>query len=123
MPATNSQKKAWVITGPTSGIGYRTALELGDHGTVVLVGRNQDKLTGVKKEIEAKSGSARTVVADMSDIVSVRRAAAEIIGLGLPIAGVLNNAGIIPAKPGKNKQGWELGFATNHLGPLAFTEV
>jgi NAD(P)-dependent dehydrogenase (short-subunit alcohol dehydrogenase family) len=123
MPVTNTQKKAWVITGPTSGIGYRTALALGDQGTVVLVGRNQDKLTGVKKEIEVKGGSARAVVADMSDIVNVRRAAAEIIGLGLPIAGVLNNAGILPAKPGKNKQGWDLGFATNHLGPLAFTEV
>ncbi len=30
-PPTNSQKKARVITGPTSGIGYRTALALGDH--------------------------------------------------------------------------------------------
>jgi NAD(P)-dependent dehydrogenase (short-subunit alcohol dehydrogenase family) len=29
MPANStSQKKAWVITGPASGIGYRTALEL-----------------------------------------------------------------------------------------------
>jgi NAD(P)-dependent dehydrogenase (short-subunit alcohol dehydrogenase family) len=33
-----------VITGRTSGIGYRTALELAAHGTVVLVGRNADRL-------------------------------------------------------------------------------
>jgi NAD(P)-dependent dehydrogenase (short-subunit alcohol dehydrogenase family) len=30
--------KAWIITGPTSGIGRRTALELAKHGTGVLVG-------------------------------------------------------------------------------------
>jgi hypothetical protein len=27
--------KAWIFTGPTSGIGHRTALELAKHGTVV----------------------------------------------------------------------------------------
>ena len=27
---------AWVITGPTSGFGYATALELAAHGTVIL---------------------------------------------------------------------------------------
>ncbi|MEW9702880.1 hypothetical protein [Paenibacillus sp. SI8] len=40
---------AWIITGPTSGIGRRTALELAKHGTVVLVGRfaqASDRRTG-----------------------------------------------------------------------------
>jgi NAD(P)-dependent dehydrogenase (short-subunit alcohol dehydrogenase family) len=39
--ASPGQGKAYIITGPTSGIGYRTALELARHGTVVLVGRNR----------------------------------------------------------------------------------
>ncbi len=38
-----AQGRAYVITGPTSGIGHKTALELAKHGTVVLVGRAQGK--------------------------------------------------------------------------------
>ncbi len=40
--------KAWIITGPTSGIGRRTALQLAEHGTVVLVGRDPAKLAAVE---------------------------------------------------------------------------
>ena len=36
-----AQGRVYVITGPTSGIGHKTALELAKHGTVVLVGRDQ----------------------------------------------------------------------------------
>ena len=36
---------------------------------------------------------------------------------------MLNNAGIMLSKPATSKQGWELTFATNHLGPLAFTDA
>jgi NAD(P)-dependent dehydrogenase (short-subunit alcohol dehydrogenase family) len=119
-----SPARAWVITGPTSGIGRRTALELARHGTVVLVGRDPAKLTEVQTEIQARPGGhAETVVCDLSDIPGVRRAAAQIAALGLPVAGVLNNAGIMPVRPGGSAQGWDLAFATNHLGPFAFTEA
>jgi NAD(P)-dependent dehydrogenase (short-subunit alcohol dehydrogenase family) len=115
--------KAWIITGPTSGIGYRTALELAKHGTVVLVGRNASKLDSVRTEIESSGGHAVTVVADLSDIASARSAAARIAELDLPIGGLLNNAGIFPARPSTSAQGWNTAFATNHLGPFALTEA
>jgi NAD(P)-dependent dehydrogenase (short-subunit alcohol dehydrogenase family) len=35
------ERKAYIITGPTSGIGLSTALELAKHGVVVLVGRDR----------------------------------------------------------------------------------
>ncbi|MCZ9882425.1 SDR family NAD(P)-dependent oxidoreductase [Arthrobacter sp. B2a2-09] len=114
---------AWVITGPASGFGHATALELARHGTVVLVGRSPEKLATVAAEIAGRGGAAVVVVADLSDVVSSRRAAAEITALDLPIRGVLNNAGVMLSTPATSKQGWELSFATNHLGPLAFTEA
>lgn len=60
---------------------------------------------------------------DLSDLASVRRAAAEIIALGLPLAGLVNNAGIMQLRATKNAQGWDTAFATNHLGPFVLTEA
>jgi NAD(P)-dependent dehydrogenase (short-subunit alcohol dehydrogenase family) len=59
----------------------------------------------------------------LSDPASVRRAAAAIIALNLPIAGLLNNAGIMQMRATKNALGWDMTFATNHLGPFALTEA
>lgn len=128
MPKTTSLtspevRRAYVITGPTSGIGRATALELAKHGTIVLVGRDRQRLDEVKKTIEQRGQSAVSVVCDLSDIRSARRAAAEIAGLNLPIAGLVNNAGIMQMRPTKTDRGWDLTFVTNHLGPFALTEA
>ncbi len=115
--------KAYIITGPTSGIGYATALELVKYGTVILVGRNPEKLGQLQKEIKDRGHNAVPVVCDISDMKSVKRAAEQIIALQFPLAGLLNNAGIMPAKPAKSAQGWDMTFATNHLGAFALTEA
>jgi NAD(P)-dependent dehydrogenase (short-subunit alcohol dehydrogenase family) len=116
--------KAYIVTGPTSGIGRATALALAKHGTVVLVGRDRNKLDGVQRAIERKGQRAVSVVCDLSDLASVRRAAAAIVALRLRIAGLLNNAGIRQAGAAtKNALGWDMTFATNHLGPFALTEA
>jgi NAD(P)-dependent dehydrogenase (short-subunit alcohol dehydrogenase family) len=116
-------RKAYIITGPTSGIGRRTAFELAEHGSLVMVGRDHRKLDEMQKLIEQKGQHAVSVVCDLSDVASVCRAAEEIIALRLPIAGLLNNAGIMQMGPTKNSLGWEMTFATNHLGPFALTEA
>lgn len=121
--ASPEERKAYVITGPTSGIGYRTALELAKHGTVVLVGRDPGKLDRVGETIERAGGHAVSVACDLSDPASVRRAVAEIAALGLPLAGLVNNAGTAQMRATKNAQGWDTVFATNHLGPFALTEA
>ncbi len=118
-----SERKAYIITGPTSGIGRCTALELAKHGTIVLVGRDRDKLDAVQTAIAQRGQHAVSVVCDLSDLASVRRAAAEIIAQHLPIAGLLNNAGIMQMRPTKNALGWDMTFATNHLGPFVLTEA
>ncbi|MFF0705977.1 SDR family NAD(P)-dependent oxidoreductase [Streptomyces tendae] len=115
--------KVYVITGPTSGFGRRTALELAKHGTVVLVGRNAAKLDDVRSIIEGRGGKAVSVLCDLSDLTSVQRAVAQITELGLPITGVLNNAGIFPNRAATNALGWDIAYATNHIGPFVFTET
>jgi len=118
-----SYNKAFIITGPTSGIGRATALELAEQGTVILVGRNPKKLDELQNIIEQKGQHAVSVVCDISDIISVKHAVQQIIELGLPIVGLLNNAGIMPMKATKSAQGWDMTFATNHLGAFALTEL
>lgn len=113
---STSERRAYIVTGPTSGIGRLTALELAKHGTVVLVGRNPDKLAEVQQSIAQKGQRAVPVVCDLADLASVRHAAAEIIALKLPIAGLLNNAGIMLTRDAKTAQGLDMTFTTNHLG-------
>lgn len=121
--STDLGQKAYVITGPTSGIGRATAFELAKHGRLILVGRDRKKLDELQSILRQRGRSAVSVVCDLSDLASVERAASEIIALNLPIAGVLNNAGIMQMRATKNARGWDMSFATNHLGPFALTEA
>ncbi len=118
-----SERKAYIVTGPTSGIGRATALELARYGTVMLVGRDKGKLNEVQKTIAQRGEHAVSVVCDLSDLTSVQKAAAEIGALDLPVAGLLNNAGIFPMTATKNALGWDNAFATNHVGPFVLTEA
>lgn len=115
--------QAYVLTGPTSGIGYRTALLLAKQGTVVLVARDREKLDEVKRTIEQQGGHACCIACDLSDLASVQQAARDISALGLTIVGLINNAGVQQPRVTKNRQGWDMSFATNHLGPFALTEA
>jgi hypothetical protein len=52
--------------------------------------------------IKTKGGGAVSVVCDPSEPAIVRRAADQIVELDLPVAGLLNNAGIMQMRPTKN---------------------
>jgi NAD(P)-dependent dehydrogenase (short-subunit alcohol dehydrogenase family) len=118
-----SNRRAYIITGPTSGFGRATAFEVAKHGTVVLVGRDRENLDALQKAIQQKGGDAVPVVCDLSDVADVRRAAAEIISLNLPLAGLVNNAGIMQMRPTRSTQGLDMSYAANHLGPFVLTEA
>nr|CAB3470358.1 unnamed protein product [Digitaria exilis] len=96
---------AWaVVTGPTSGIGRSMALELARRGlSVVLVGRDPDKLRDVSDAIAAAHPGVRTkaVVFDLSLVSTpqgdeaMRRLREAVEGLEVGV--LVNNAGV--AKP------------------------
>lgn len=114
---------AYIITGPTAGIGWATAMRMAPLGTLVLVGRNRSKLDSTKRAIEVVGGNALTITCDLSDLMSVRKAASEITALNLRVVGLLNNAGIQNPSETRTVQGWDTTFVTNHLGPFALTEA
>lgn len=107
-----------VVTGATSGIGLATARALGAaHARVVLAVRNPSKGEGVADTIPGET-SVRTL--DLSDLASVRRFAD---GWTEPIDVLVNNAGISVPTLQRTRDGFEMQFGTNHLGPFALTNL
>jgi retinol dehydrogenase 12 len=115
--------QTYIVTGSNSGIGRVTAMALAARGDrVILACRSQAKTQGVVSEIKARGGDAEFAALDLADLESVRRFAAEIIAANRPIAALINNAGLAGAR-GKTKDGFELTFGTNHLGPYLLTRL
>ena len=113
-----------LVTGPTmGGLGQFTALELARRGArVVLAGRRPERLAETRAAILADVRTAQLdeLVVDLSDLASVRRAAAEAAGLG-PIHLLVNNAGVMGTPYHRTGDGLELQLATNHFGPFLLT--
>jgi short-subunit dehydrogenase len=82
-----------LVTGPTSGIGRGTALELAKAGAkLILVARNPDKCEQVAKEIENAGGQPPiSIIADLSLLSEVERAADEFLATGLPLHILINS--------------------------------
>jgi NAD(P)-dependent dehydrogenase (short-subunit alcohol dehydrogenase family) len=113
--------KIALITGPTSGIGYATSLELASKGfDLILVARNIDKCSVLQTEI-GDQVKTDCIQCDLSDIQSVLRAVETIRKRYTKIDVLINNAGIIVDKKQFSVDGIELTFATNHIGPFVLT--
>lgn len=112
-----------LITGVTSGLGYQSALELAARGAeVILAARNPAKLETTVRQLSQAAPNAplERLIIDLSDLGSIRRAAKQAMALGA-IDVLINNAGVMATPYERTVDGFELQFATNHLGPFALT--
>jgi len=112
-----------LVTGPTSGIGRGTALELAKAGAkLILVARNPDKCEQVAKEIEDAGGQPPiSIIADLSLLSEVERAADEFLATGLPLHILINNAGLVNQRRKVTPEGLEQTMAVNYFAPFALT--
>lgn len=117
--------KTTVITGPTSGLGKVTAQELAkkDHALYLLV-RNTEKGEELRKELIAQTGNQEihVIKCDVSDLQSVREAAAELNAKLFNVNVLINNAGAAFQERTLSKDGFEMSFALNHLGHFLLTK-
>ncbi|MCB5275360.1 (S)-1-Phenylethanol dehydrogenase [Arthrobacter sp. SO5] len=116
--------KRVVITGGASGIGIETARAFARIGAdVTLAVRNPDAAAPVADELRESSGNGNIHLGrvDLADLSSVAGFAAQWSG---PLHVLVNNAGIM-ALPDLQRtvEGWELQFATNHLGHFALAQA
>lgn len=113
-----------VVTGPTlGGLGHHAALELARRGArVVLAGRDATKAARTQDAIRDEVGDARvaTLTVDLSDLESVRHAAAAAARFGA-IDVLVNNAGVMAPPFRRTGDALELQMATNHFGPFLLT--
>ncbi len=112
-----------LITGPTSGIGRGTALALAKAGAkLILVARNPDKCEQVAKEIVDAGGEAPiSIIADLSLLSEVERAADEFLAADLPLHILMNNAGLVNQRRRITSEGLEQTMAVNYFAPFALT--
>ena len=111
--------KTALVTGGSKGIGLETARALAAAGAhVTLAVRNAEAGQRVAAEIVASTGNTHVFVApvDLADPASVASFVAAWDG---PLDVLVNNAGVMACPETRTLQGWELQFATNHLGHLA----
>lgn len=111
--------KTYVITGGNSGLGFEATKILAAKGArVVITARGEAKAKGALDDIRAAVPNADVdfVLLDLTDDLSIA-SAAEAIRTKCPrIDALINNAGVMQTPERRTKEGWELQFATNHLG-------
>ncbi len=118
--------KVIVVTGSSAGLGAESIRVLAGAGAeIVMVARNPAKNEAVADRIRAEVPGAKlsTVVMDLADLGSVRRAAAEILAAHPKIDVLMNNAGFVGGPRILTAEGAELHFAANHIGPFLFTNL
>ena len=112
-----------LITGPTSGIGWQIAIELGRLGAhLVLACRDEAKGHDVARAIAADpkagdvAGDVAVLQVDVASRASVQAFVAEYAARHPPIDVLVNNAGTLQGERRESVDGIELTFATNVLG-------
>jgi NAD(P)-dependent dehydrogenase (short-subunit alcohol dehydrogenase family) len=103
-----------VVTGGASGIGIETARALADAGAEVTIAvRNTDAGDKTAADI------GRNVLVTPLDLADRASVAAFVAAWDGPLHMLVDNAGLMASPLMRTPDGWEMQFATNHLGHFA----
>lgn len=110
-----------MVTGPSSGIGKATTLELARRGYhVAAAGRSAERTALVIDQIVSGGGSAEYLALDLASLDSARDAAHAFVDSGRSLDLLVNNAGVGGGR-GTTENGFEVQFGVNHLGHFMLT--
>lgn len=119
------QHRTFLVTGANSGIGRALAEALAARGgAVILAARSAERTEPVLAGIRTQHPGARATFLqlDLADFGSVRDAAVRVLATEPKLDVLVNNAGVAGTN-GLSKDGFDLTYATNHLGPFLFTNL
>jgi NAD(P)-dependent dehydrogenase (short-subunit alcohol dehydrogenase family) len=107
--------KRFLVTGAASGLGIETTRALANAGARVTMAV-RDLLAGQRIASEISLGSSGYVDVVSLELNSAQSIASLAISFDGPLHGLICNAGIMATPESRTAEGWELQFATNHLG-------
>lgn len=112
--------KLAIVTGGYSGIGIETTRALAKAGARVVVPAR--RFADARQELD---GIDRVTVdeLDLSSLDSVRGFADRFLSTGQHVDILINSAGVMACPETRVGPGWELQFATNHLGHYALVNL
>ena len=113
--------KVALVTGASSGIGRAAAVKFAAEGArVALVARRADALAEVTREIKAKGGEGRIIVADVTREEEIERVVRETVTAFGGIDVLVNAAGIIANGTIENTRlaDWDYMFNVNVRAPF-----
>ncbi|KAI8582625.1 hypothetical protein K450DRAFT_226140 [Umbelopsis ramanniana AG] len=120
------QGKVFIVTGTNAGLGEETARVLSAYGATVVMGsRNESAAKESKKRIIARhpKASLKWIFLDLSDLQSVKDFVKQFKALGIPLNGLICNAGIMACPYETTKQGFEMQFGVNHLAHFLLIQL
>lgn len=118
--------KTVIITGGNTGIGKETAIDLAKRGArVILACRSQSKGDNAVKDIIQASSNKNVVFRslDLASFKSIKQFAANIHKNEERLDILINNAGVLMCPYTETEDGYEMQFATNHLGHFLLTHL
>lgn len=118
--------KTVVFTGGTDGMGKEAVKKMAKMGaTIILLGRNEAKTKAVVSELNtiSKQENAHYVHCDLAAQESVRKAAEVTLEKCSKINYLINCAGANIGTRQVTKEGFEMNWTINHLGPFLLTSL
>ena len=107
-----------IVTGGSSGIGMETARALASAGAEVTLAV-RDTSAGGRAADSIMTAAGKAPHVSRLDLASQSSVAAFAAGWTGPLDLLINNAGVILPALQRTAEGWEMTFATNHLGHFA----
>jgi len=109
-----------------NGIGFETARVLAKYANLIIItGHNSERLKIAEDTIknEVPSANIRPLILDLSSLVAVRKAAAEVNEFPEPLHVLIHNAAAIIGPFKLTVDNLEIQAATNHVGPFLLTKL
>ena len=117
-----------IVTGGNAGLGYETIRQLAKHNParIYLAARSKEKATAAIQKLKESDPQASPIYflhLDLSSFESVKAAVQEFKSRETRLDILMNNAGTMMVPEGLTKEGYEIQFGTNVMGPALLTQL